>query len=108
MTAGMVRRRTAPLAFILLDFVAGLALLTVLAVLLAKGLSLEHRAAERFAESRAATALAERALAAVRAGGPAPADARVEPLGPGPGGLRWVRVTVGRSAVLYGLAREAR
>ena len=101
----------------MIDVIAGLLILVVLTATLATSLARQDRAAQKLADSRAATRLAEQPLPALQTGRapPTPEEGTaidIVPLEPGdaapPAGRAWVRVTVtrnGRSSSLIGLTR---
>jgi hypothetical protein len=103
----MTRRR----GFLTIDAVAGLILLTTLAVVLATAIGQRVRAANRLADSRTASRLAEAALFDLQQNRPPPAGVGVRHLLPGREDdvLQWVQVTAtvnGRTVALTGAVRR--
>ena len=105
-----MKRRTTHKAFLTIDVLAGLIMLSVLAVILSVGFTQRFRSAARLSNAREAARLAENALLDLRqnpAAKPASPDVVVTPLPEGESQpLRWVtvRATVhGRSVSLVGV-----
>ena len=103
--------------FMLLDVMTGFFLLTAIGTALVVVQSARHRTAARFADTRSAIHLAERALSELQGRGPMPKaldDARVE-IHPLPGdapipGMKWIQIRAivhGQSASLCGLVPAA-
>jgi type II secretory pathway pseudopilin PulG len=102
-------------AFMLLDAIVGLAILALLGVIIAAEMSWHARAAQRLANIRAASELAESALFDLQQGHPLHPDGgndqtKVEQLAGGDPipHSAWVRVTAthdGQSALLVGLVK---
>ena len=104
--------RVRPRGFVVVDAVAGLALLAVLAMAIVIAVRSQGMASQRLSDSRGATWAAEQAIAEMQAGRPAGGNVRVEAVDADktPDGFAWVRVRAerrGRSADLIGLVPKA-
>lgn len=103
--------------FMLADAIIGMAVLATVMVVLAIGLSREHRSSETLSQSRRAVRAAEAALADLQAGRAMPAEfdgaaLRIQGAenAAAPAGFRWVEVRAtigGRQAALAGLVPAA-
>jgi hypothetical protein len=109
------RHRCRPSGLFIADAVAGLAVITVLALAIIVATRGYRIASDRLADTRGATWAAEQALAELQAGrssSGAKDDVRIEPVNADavPEGYAWVRVRAlrnGRSAELIGLVPKS-